>query len=154
MSFSACQDGCGIRLFGYALINFALFALKAHAGATGTKPAPEVWRVFSGHWMAFYSASLAILYTESIRTLTTASIRTLSFTKAAKDDLAVLPLDIVEQGYKLICVPAKAFTTNDWLNALGIDPGYEVFMVGRFISHEGKQKLSHDTLCIYYYLSI
>ena len=48
--------------FGYAMINFALFVLKAPTGDAGTNPPAEVWRGFSGHWMAFYSAALAILY--------------------------------------------------------------------------------------------
>ena len=48
--------------FGYALLNFALFMTKAPTGGTGVNPPAAVWRGFSGHWMAFYSAALAILY--------------------------------------------------------------------------------------------
>jgi hypothetical protein len=47
---------------GYALINFLLFIAEAPAGSSGTNPPAAVWRGFSGHWMAFYSAALAILY--------------------------------------------------------------------------------------------
>jgi hypothetical protein len=47
--------------FGYAVINFALFMLQAPTGGSGNPTAIE-WRGFSGHWMAFYSAALAILY--------------------------------------------------------------------------------------------
>ena len=47
--------------FGYALVNFLLFITKAPSGGSGNPPA-VVWRGFSGHWMAFYSAALAILY--------------------------------------------------------------------------------------------
>ena len=57
-----------------------------------------------------------------------------------EDDLAVLPLDIAEENYKLACVPVNAFITEDKVIGLGIDPGDEAFMVGRFISHEGMQK--------------
>ena len=39
--------------FGYALINFAIFIFVDTS---------NVIRGFSGHWMAFYSAALAILY--------------------------------------------------------------------------------------------
>ncbi len=46
----------------YAVVNFALFMLKAPNGGSGTNPPAIVWRGFSGHWMAFYSAALAILY--------------------------------------------------------------------------------------------
>jgi hypothetical protein len=46
---------------GYALINFFLF-LRAHNGKTVGDPPVFVWRGFSGHWMAFYSAALAVLY--------------------------------------------------------------------------------------------
>jgi hypothetical protein len=47
--------------YGYAIVNFLLFMAKAPSGASGNPPA-VVWRGFSGHWMAFYSAALAILY--------------------------------------------------------------------------------------------
>jgi hypothetical protein len=47
---------------GYAVINFLLFMTHAHAGKNGPNPPAAVWRGFSGHWMAFYSAALAILY--------------------------------------------------------------------------------------------
>jgi hypothetical protein len=47
--------------FGYALINFLLFIAKAPASSSGANPPAAVWRGFSGHWMAFYSAALAIL---------------------------------------------------------------------------------------------
>jgi hypothetical protein len=48
--------------FGYALINFLLFIAKAPAGNSGANPPAALWKGFSGHWMAFYSAALAILY--------------------------------------------------------------------------------------------
>jgi hypothetical protein len=47
--------------FGYAILNFLFFMTKAPSGGTGNPPA-VVWRGFSGHWMAFYSAALAVLY--------------------------------------------------------------------------------------------
>jgi hypothetical protein len=48
--------------FGYALLNFALFITHAPLkGGSGSMP-PSVVRGFSGHWMAFYAAALAILY--------------------------------------------------------------------------------------------
>jgi hypothetical protein len=47
--------------FGYAVINFLLFVAKAPTGSGGTNPPAVVWRGFSGHWMAFYFAALAIL---------------------------------------------------------------------------------------------
>jgi len=48
--------------FVYAIANFALFMIQAPLhGGSGNPPA-IVWRGFSGHWMAFYSASMAILY--------------------------------------------------------------------------------------------
>jgi hypothetical protein len=48
--------------FGYALVNFLLFMLNSPlTGKVGSPPA-VVWRGFSGHWMAFYAASFAILY--------------------------------------------------------------------------------------------
>jgi len=46
---------------GYAIVNFLFFMSRAPSGGSGNPPA-VVWRGFSGHWMAFYSAALAILY--------------------------------------------------------------------------------------------
>jgi hypothetical protein len=53
--------------FGYAMVNFLLFMTKAPNGGGGANPPAVVWRGFSGHWMAFYSAALAILYS-AVRT--------------------------------------------------------------------------------------
>ena len=52
--------------FIYAFVNFAVFMLlvSAHPPVKGaTEPPAEVLHGFSGHWMAFYSAGLAILTT-------------------------------------------------------------------------------------------
>jgi len=48
--------------FGYAFVNFLLFMTSAPTGNNGPNPPAAVWRGFSGHWMAFYSAALAVLY--------------------------------------------------------------------------------------------
>jgi hypothetical protein len=48
-------------LGGYAVVNFLLFMAHVPSGGTGNPPA-VVWRGFSGHWMAFYSAAMATLY--------------------------------------------------------------------------------------------
>jgi len=48
---------------GYAAINFLIFMFFAPGDPTGSGGMPpSVVRGFSGHWMAFYSAALAILY--------------------------------------------------------------------------------------------
>lgn len=50
--------------FAYAIVNFAIFFVTAShmPKTTGSSlPPVEVWRGFSGHWMAFYSAGLAAL---------------------------------------------------------------------------------------------
>lgn len=53
--------------FIYAVVNFAIFFVLSivHQPATqgGGAPPAEVLHGFSGHWMAFYSAGLAILTT-------------------------------------------------------------------------------------------
>jgi uncharacterized protein DUF3592 len=48
----------------YAMVNFTLFFFQAQTGTGGggNNPPAIVWRGFSGHWMAFYSAALAILH--------------------------------------------------------------------------------------------
>jgi hypothetical protein len=52
--------------FGYAIVNFVHFMLTmpmTHGAGHGSlPPGPGVWRGFSGHWMAFYSAGLALAY--------------------------------------------------------------------------------------------
>jgi hypothetical protein len=49
--------------FGYAVANFVLFMFAAdpHPKSVGAMP-PTVVHGFSGHWMAFYAAAVAILY--------------------------------------------------------------------------------------------
>jgi hypothetical protein len=49
-------------LAGYAVFNFAVFAMATPTTGQAGPMSPEVVRGFSGHWMAFYSAALAILY--------------------------------------------------------------------------------------------
>lgn len=49
-------------LFGYAMLNFALFIFGAPKQGGGGPMPPQVVRGFSGHWMAFYSIAMAILY--------------------------------------------------------------------------------------------
>lgn len=48
--------------FLYALINFVTFIANAPPKAGSGAMPPSVVRGFSGHWMAFYSAAMAVLY--------------------------------------------------------------------------------------------
>ncbi len=48
--------------FLYALGNFAWFFFKTVGTPPSETPESAVFRGFSGHWMAFYSAAMAILY--------------------------------------------------------------------------------------------
>jgi hypothetical protein len=50
--------------FGYAFLNFAYFIAFAEKDPHNANTAATV-RGFSGHWMAFYSASLALLYSST-----------------------------------------------------------------------------------------
>lgn len=54
-----------VIFFVYAMVNFAIFFLTTFKqpprSGSGEIP-PSVVRGFSGHWMAFYSASFAIMY--------------------------------------------------------------------------------------------
>lgn len=47
--------------FAYAVINFVVSFQDQPGGNNGPNPPAMDWRLFSGHWMAFYSAALAIL---------------------------------------------------------------------------------------------
>jgi hypothetical protein len=48
--------------FAYAFVNFFLFMQQLPSGSSANDPPASVWRGFSGHWMLFYSAALAVLY--------------------------------------------------------------------------------------------
>ena len=60
----------GVRLFRLCLPNFLIFLPHASKGGAGNGTPVMVWRGFSGHWMAFYSAALAILYSAAASTTT------------------------------------------------------------------------------------
>lgn len=49
-------------LLGYAVVNFMIFFQAPTERNGGANPPAMVWRLFSGHWMVFYLAALAILY--------------------------------------------------------------------------------------------
>lgn len=48
--------------FVYAIVNFMIFIAHAPAKQLPGSPPPMVWRGFSGHWMVFYAAAMAVLY--------------------------------------------------------------------------------------------
>jgi hypothetical protein len=48
--------------FGYAAVNFILFIFMVPGRHASPDTPPIVLRGFSGHWMAFYSAAVAIFY--------------------------------------------------------------------------------------------
>ena len=54
-------------LFGYAILNFAVFIISDFTGGGSTGDHGDtpaiVFRGFSGHWMAFYCVAMATLYT-------------------------------------------------------------------------------------------
>jgi hypothetical protein len=47
---------------GYAVVNFMIIFQAPTGRDDGANPPAMVWRGFSGHWMVFYLAALAILY--------------------------------------------------------------------------------------------
>lgn len=49
-------------LFIYVVVNFLLFMLSAPQNRGFGKMSPETLRGFSGHWMLFYAAAIAIYY--------------------------------------------------------------------------------------------
>jgi hypothetical protein len=50
----------------YAMVNFAVFMIMVWGEPKNTPIGPLHWRGFSGHWMVFYSAALAVLYPAAI----------------------------------------------------------------------------------------
>lgn len=57
-------------------------------------------------------------------------------------DLAVAQIESLDYfaGYKVRFIPDEYLLTEDAVKALNIGPGDDVYMVGRFMSHDGKQK--------------
>jgi hypothetical protein len=55
-------------------------------------------------------------------------------------DLAVYPLAVDQTTDDIQFISTKHFASKEFIEALDIGPGDEVFVVGRFINHEGRQK--------------
>jgi hypothetical protein len=56
------------------------------------------------------------------------------------DDVAVLPINLEYEEVKVKGIQTELFVTKEKLQEYKIGPGDEVFMVGRFVNHEGKQR--------------
>lgn len=56
------------------------------------------------------------------------------------DDVAVCPIATSTKTYKYMVVHRDNFLTKNFIEKYRIGPGEDVFMVGRFITHEGKQR--------------
>ena len=57
-----------------------------------------------------------------------------------ENDLAVLPLIFNEEEFQLAYVPDNRLMTEPALKTTNIGPGDEVFIIGRFIGHDGQQR--------------
>lgn len=57
----------------------------------------------------------------------------------AGDDLVAIPLGVGIQPYKLRFIPERQLITKQSLAELDLGVGDEIFMVGRFIRHDGKE---------------
>ena len=55
-----------------------------------------------------------------------------------KDDIAVMPIPVGNNDYKIILIPTTMFVTEDVVNSMGLGVGDDVFMVGRFIDYDGE----------------
>lgn len=55
------------------------------------------------------------------------------------DDLSICPINLPE-GHKHKYIPASNFVTKEAIDLWDIGPGDDVFVVGRFVNHEGKQR--------------
>lgn len=57
------------------------------------------------------------------------------------DDIAVCPIGLNQEKYKFSFIPREKMSiTKDIISKFRIGPGDEVFIVGRFVNHEGKQR--------------
>ena len=55
------------------------------------------------------------------------------------DDLAVCPVQFSSL-YKIKCIPLRLFLSKNTISKWEIGPGDDVYVVGRFVNHEGKQR--------------
>lgn len=55
-------------------------------------------------------------------------------------DLAIYPLEVVEEDFRLAWVPFSRLLDAPKMRVLEILPGGEVFMIGRFVGHDGRQR--------------
>lgn len=58
----------------------------------------------------------------------------------AGDDLTVCFLSADDAVHRAACIPTSLFITEENIREYGIGPGDEVFMVGRFLGHDGRQQ--------------
>lgn len=56
------------------------------------------------------------------------------------DDLAILNIGLNPALHKFRGIPPSMFVTSDTIKTEDIGPGDDTYMVGRFVSHEGKQR--------------
>lgn len=54
-----------------------------------------------------------------------------------KLDIAVLPMALNPEVHSFKAVPASMLATEEWVNAAEVGPGDDIFMVGRFVDHDG-----------------
>jgi hypothetical protein len=62
------------------------------------------------------------------------------FFHPAGDDLAACLIELDKEAHEIMFIPPGYFATKDRCENLKVGPGDDVFVVGRFISREGKQK--------------
>jgi hypothetical protein len=56
------------------------------------------------------------------------------------DDIAVVPLGLDANLFKFKMLPVQMFITNEIIDEFAVGPGDDVFLIGRFTTHEGKQR--------------
>ena len=62
------------------------------------------------------------------------------FHHAMGDDIAVLPIKISPALHRYQCLSPEVFLTRESMLSLNVGQGDDVFFMGRFITHEGKQQ--------------
>jgi hypothetical protein len=57
-----------------------------------------------------------------------------------REDLAVTPLDLSGKRIRGTVIPDSQFLTEEHCHIYNVGPGEETFMVGRFVTHDGRQR--------------
>ena len=98
------------------------------------------YAVTAAHVVKDHASSVLRLNSRDGHTKTLAIARNEWVLHPGGDDLAVAPIRLDDSQFQIFASPPAAFLTDDVKDHWAMGPGDEVFIVGRFVNHEGVQR--------------